>query len=163
MSHHDMVLTPSGLRFRGKYLPCSIGRGGRSDNKREGDNATPSGVHRVVGALYRPDKMAAPCHWAVPIRPGYLWSDAPEAADYNQLVHAPYPFSHERLRRGDRLYDLVIILDWNWPNAIPGRGSAIFMHRWRRRGFPTEGCVAMAPDNLRWLIQRIKPGTRLLV
>ena len=41
---------------------------------------------------------------------------------------------NERLRRADPLYDLVILTDWNWPSAERGRGSAIFMHRWRRGG-----------------------------
>jgi L,D-peptidoglycan transpeptidase YkuD (ErfK/YbiS/YcfS/YnhG family) len=65
--------------------------------------------------------------------------------DYNLMVRAPYPFSAERLFRGDRLYDLVLLTDWNWPRAERGRGSAIFLHRWRGPGRPTEGCVALAP------------------
>ncbi len=163
MSPLDMVLTRRGLRFAGRHWPCSLGRGGVRDDKREGDGATPAGVHRIVGLLYRPDRMARPTDWAVPIRPGDLWSDDPRHEDYNLMVRAPYPWSHERLRRGDRLYDLVILTDWNWPRAVRGRGSAIFLHRWRRPGYPTEGCLAFRPDHLPQIARRITYGTRLVV
>ena len=158
-----MVLTPTGLRFLGRHFPCTIGRGGVRTDKREGDGATPSGVHRIVGMLYRPDRMPAPADWAVPIRAGDLWCDDPGHEDYNLMVRAPFAASHERLRRADPLYDLVILTDWNWPYAKRGRGSAIFMHRWRRTGAPTEGCVALRADHLAWIAERIGYGTRLVV
>jgi L,D-peptidoglycan transpeptidase YkuD (ErfK/YbiS/YcfS/YnhG family) len=158
-----MVLTPRGLRYLGRVIPCSIGRGGLSSNKREGDGATPRGQHCIIGMLYRPDRMSPPAGWALPIGPGDLWSDDPTADDYNQMVRAPYEASHERLRRADRLYDLVILTDWNWPNAVAGRGSAIFIHRWRKPGHPTEGCLAISPQDLRWLARRIRYHTRIIV
>lgn len=158
-----MVLTPRGLRFGGRVFPCTIGKGGLSHDKREGDGATPVGVHRVVGMLYRPDRIPAPAPWAIPIGPRDLWSDASGQPEYNHRVRAPYAHSHEALRRADPLYDLVIVLDWNWPDAVAGRGSAIFMHRWRRPGYPTEGCVALRPDHLARIAARIRIGTRLIV
>ena len=163
MTPRDMVLTPRGLRFRGRVYPCTIGRGGITTRKREGDGATPVGTHRIVGLLYRPDRMAPPADWAVLIRPGDLWSDDPMDADYNLMVRAPFVPSHEVLRRADPLYDLVLITDWNWPHAVPGRGSCIFMHRWRRPGYPTAGCVALRPDHLRRIAARITYDTRLIV
>ena len=107
--------------------------------------------------------MAKPTDWAVPIRPGDLWSDDPNHEDYNLMVRAPYPQSHEALRRADPLYDLVLLTDWNWPNAVKCRGSAIFLHRWRRPGYPTEGCVAFRPDHLLQIACRIRLETRLIV
>ncbi|AKO98470.1 L,D-transpeptidase catalytic domain protein [Marinovum algicola DG 898] len=158
-----MVLTPRGLRFAGRLWPCTIGRGGLTADKREGDGATPRGRHHITGLLYRPDRMARPAPWAEPIRPGDLWSDEPQDEEYNTLVRAPYTGSHEALRRADPLYDLVLLTDWNWPDATPGRGSAIFLHRWRRPGFPTEGCIAFRPDRLRRIAALAAPGTRLIV
>lgn len=163
MSARDLILTPRGLRFAGRLWPCSVGRGGVTTDKREGDGATPAGVHRITGMLYRPDRIARPVDWAVPIGPGDLWSDDPAHEDYNLMVRAPYGWSHERLRRADRLYDLVLLTDWNWPRAERGRGSAIFLHRWRRPGFPTEGCIAFRPDHLRQIAGRITPETRVIV
>ena len=159
----DMVLTPMGLRFAGRTFPCSIGRGGIRTDKREGDGATPRGIHGIVGMLYRPDRMAQPADWAVPIRPGDLWSDDPAHEDYNLMVRAPYPYSHEKLRRADPLYDLILITDWNWPRAERGRGSAIFIHQRRRAGYPTEGCVALRRDHLLWIAGRLRHGCRLIV
>ncbi|SNR33676.1 L,D-transpeptidase family protein [Puniceibacterium sediminis] len=163
MTHEDLVLTQRGLRFQGRLWPCSIGRGGVSTHKVEGDGATPVGVHRIVGMLYRPDRMAPPTDWAVPILPGDLWSDDAEHEDYNQMVRVPYPHSHERLRRADPLYDLVLLTDWNWPHAVKGRGSAIFLHQQRRKGFPTEGCIAFARADLLRIARRIGLGSRVIV
>jgi len=163
MRRTDLVLGPTGVRFAGRLFACTIGRGGITAQKREGDGATPVGVHRIVGMLFRPDRMVRPTNWAVPIHPGDIWSDDPGAQDYNHMARAPYPHSHEALRRADPLYDLVILTDWNWPRAVPGRGSAIFVHRWRRPGYPTEGCVGLAPPALQWIAARITCRTRLIV
>lgn len=165
MKPQDLVVTPMGVRFLGRVLPCTIGRGGivPAGQKREGDGATPAGSHRIVGMLYRPDRMAQPTDWALPIGPLDLWSDDPKDDDYNLMVRAPHGFSHEALRRADPLYDLVILTDWNWPYAVPGRGSAIFLHRWRRPGYPTAGCVAFDPRDLMWIARRITHQTRLVV
>lgn len=94
---------------------------------------------------------------------GDLWSDDGADPAYNHLVRAPHPFSHERLCRADPLYDIVLITDWNWPDAKPGRGSAIFLHQWRKPRHPTEGCIAFRRDHLRWIARRIVPGSRVIV
>ncbi|MCF6234617.1 MAG: L,D-transpeptidase family protein [Rhodobacteraceae bacterium] len=163
MTPQDMVLTPRGLRFRTRLFPCSIGKGATMHDKREGDGATPSGIHHIVGMLFRADRMARPTDWATPIGPGDLWSDDVDDPAYNTLVQAPHGFSHEHLRRGDPLYDLVLLTDWNWPDARPGRGSAIFIHQWRRPGFPTQGCVALRRDHLNWIARRLRFRDRLVV
>ncbi len=147
----------------GRVLPCAIGQGDVTNDKKEGDGATPSGTHIITGMYYRPDRMAAPNNWAVPIGPRDLWSDASSEAQYNLHVRAPYPHSHEIMRRSDPLYDMVLITDWNWPIATPGKGSAIFLHVWRRPRYPTAGCVAFSKQNLHWIVNRIAPGTRLIV
>lgn len=158
-----MVLTPAGLRWGGRLIPCSIGRGGVSAAKREGDGATPAGIHRIAGLLYRPDRLAKPAPWAEPIGPRDLWCDESGHPDYNQWVRAPFSASHERLRRADPLYDLVLVTDWNWPGATAGQGSAIFLHQWRRPGYPTAGCIAFARRDLIRLAREAAPGTRLVV
>ncbi|MCG7495150.1 L,D-transpeptidase family protein [Thalassobius sp. Cn5-15] len=163
MTSQDLVLTPRGVRFLGRYYPCSIGKGGLCVNKREGDGATPVGTHRIVGMLYRADRVAAPNKWAVPIGPNDLWSDDSGDESYNLKVRAPYGFSHERLRRADPLYDVVWLTDWNYPYATAGQGSAIFLHQWRRPHYPTEGCIAFRRDHLLSLSRRIAFGTKVIV
>lgn len=165
MSRNDLYVTRWGTRFQNRRFASTIGRAGFSDDKREGDGATPTGVHRIVGMLYRADRIAAAAlpDWALPIRSGDLWSDDPNDPDYNSLVAAPHPYSAERLRRADPLYDLILITDWNWPEATGGRGSAIFLHSWRRPGFPTAGCVAFDRTDLLWIANRLRPSSRVVI
>jgi L,D-peptidoglycan transpeptidase YkuD (ErfK/YbiS/YcfS/YnhG family) len=159
----DLVLTRRGVRFAGRYLPCSVGKGGISKAKCEGDGATPVGTHRITAMYYRADRIAQPQSWARPVGPRDLWSDDVTCARYNSHVKSPYPFSHEKLRRADPLYDLVLVMDWNLNTPVPGRGSAIFIHQWRRPGYPSEGCIAFSRQDLHWLARRIAPGTRVIV
>jgi L,D-peptidoglycan transpeptidase YkuD (ErfK/YbiS/YcfS/YnhG family) len=165
MTPRDLVVTPHAARFHGRTFPVALGRGGivPPGAKREGDGATPAGAHRIVGCLWRADRLPRPCDWALPVGPSDLWSDDPRDPDYNLMVRTPHGFSHERLRRADPLYDLVLVTDWNWPQAEPGRGSAIFVHCWRGPRHPTAGCVAFRRDHLLWIVARIGYETRLIV
>ncbi|MGB3146715.1 MAG: L,D-transpeptidase family protein, partial [Paracoccaceae bacterium] len=149
----------------GWRLPVTIGRAGLVRQKEEGDGGTPVGSHRIIGLLYRPDRIARsrlPL-WARPIGLGDCWCDDPAHPAYNQPVRAPFGGSHDRLRRAEPMYDLILLTDWNWPAAVPGRGSAIFLHRWRRPGAPTAGCIAMSGTDLLLLANRIEPGQRLII
>ncbi len=157
------MLTPKGVRFAGRVFPCAIGRGGVRRDKREGDGATPAGIHRITGLLYRADRMACPAPWARPIGPRDLWCDDPASPAYNMPACAPFAARHERLFRPDPLYDMILTTDWNGAPPRPGAGSAIFLHIWRRPGYPTEGCIAFAREDLMWIVTRIGPGTRLIV
>jgi L,D-peptidoglycan transpeptidase YkuD (ErfK/YbiS/YcfS/YnhG family) len=163
MTPDDLVVTPMGLRFRGRLFSCTVGRGGITADKREGDGATPAGVHGLIGMLYRPDRMARPADWALPIRPCDGWSDDPQDEDYNLMIRRPHGFGHERLMRADPMYDLILLTDWNWPQAVRGAGSAIFVHAWRRPGHPTAGCIALDARDLRWIAPRIRHHSRLIV
>ena len=159
----NLILTTSGLQIGNKVLPCVIGINGVSNLKREGDGKTPVGEHQIVGMLYRPDRIQRPRSWALPIRPRDIWSDDQTDPDYNLLGSYPSKYRYERLFRPDKLYDLIIITNWNWPSAVKGRGSAIFIHKWRRRGYPTEGCIALSGSNLMKVARFIDYGSRLIV
>lgn len=124
---------------------------------------TPAGAHGFIGMLYRPDRMERPADWALPIRPQDGWSDDPADEDYNLPVRRPHTFSHERLWRADPMYDLILLTDWNWPRAVRGAGSAIFVHAWRRPGHPTAGCVGLARGDLLWIARRVRHHSRLIV
>jgi L,D-peptidoglycan transpeptidase YkuD (ErfK/YbiS/YcfS/YnhG family) len=161
----DLVVGRWGARFLGRRFACAIGRGGIRRDKREGDGATPAAPMRLVAGAWRADRLARPVS-ALPLRPigpGDIWSDDPADPDYNHGLRAPgHSFGHERMRRGDGLYDLVLMTDWNWPRAQPGAGSAIFVHVWRKPRHPTAGCVAFALADLIWIAARIAPEARLL-
>lgn len=155
-------LGPGALCFHGGQLPCTIGRSGLRRAKAEGDSATPVGRHRITRMFYRADRIARPAPWAEPIRPDDLWCDESGHPLYNQHVRAPLTASHERLWRGDALYDLILVTDWN-AGGQPGKGSAIFIHQWRRPAYPTAGCIALAREDLHRLARRIAPGAGLMI
>ncbi|MFN4101160.1 MAG: L,D-transpeptidase family protein, partial [Pararhodobacter sp.] len=88
---NDLRLTPTGLRFAGRLIPCTLGRTGITTDKREGDGATPAGLMHVTGMLYRPDRLNARAlpHWAQPIGLRDLWCDDPAHPAYNHPARAP--------------------------------------------------------------------------
>jgi L,D-peptidoglycan transpeptidase YkuD (ErfK/YbiS/YcfS/YnhG family) len=154
------VLIAGGMR-----APCALGRSGITRDKHEGDGATPAGAHRLVGVLYRPDKVLRPATrlMAVPIRREDGWCDDPGDRRYNRPVRLPYTASHERLWRDDRLYDVVVILDYNLGQPVPGRGSAIFLHLAGPGFAPTAGCVAVGLEAMRRLLAMAVPYTLLRI
>lgn len=171
------MVGPWGARFLGRRFACAIGRGGIGDKAREGDGVTPRGRHRIEAVLHRGPRPSGPRPsgprssgprpsgpWPVRrIGPRDGWSDDPADPAYNRLVRRPHGFSHERLLRPDRLYDLVAVLDWNRDPVAPGRGSAIFLHAWRKPRHPTAGCIAFAPADLAWILARWTPHSRVVV
>jgi L,D-peptidoglycan transpeptidase YkuD (ErfK/YbiS/YcfS/YnhG family) len=159
-----LVVTRWGARFGGRAYPCAIGRGGIAKTKREGDGVTPVGRWRITGARWRPDRMARPRAPAPlrPIGPRDGWSDDPRDPRYNRPVRLPRPFSAERMRRPDPLYDLVALLDHN-AEARPGAGSAIFLHCWRGPRRPTAGCVAFRRRDLAAILAAWTPASRVVI
>jgi L,D-peptidoglycan transpeptidase YkuD (ErfK/YbiS/YcfS/YnhG family) len=140
------VISGGGLRFR-----AVTGKAGVTAEKREGDGATPVGVHRLLRVLYRADRVRAPA-CGVPVEPIGLqdgWCDDPGDAAYNRRVTLPYAGRHERLWRADGLYNLIGVLDWNTDPVVKYRGSAIFLHVAAADYAPTEGCVGLAAADLR--------------
>ncbi|MCP5071953.1 MAG: L,D-transpeptidase family protein [Rhodobacteraceae bacterium] len=153
----DLIVTSWGARFQGRRFPCAIGRSGIGVKLGEGDGITPVGCFTLAQILIRPDRLwlETPNLPQSRIGPRDIWSDDPSDPDYNHQARAPnYPFNHEALRRPDPLYNAVGILDYNWPEATPDKGSAIFLHVWRKPRHPTEGCIAFAQSDLIEILTR---------
>ncbi len=147
----------------GMTTPCALGRSGVTPAKREGDGATPKGRFALVSVLYRPDRLPRPVT-ALPVHPiarNDGWCDDPADRNYNRPVTLPHAASHERLWRDDHLYDVVVVVDYNLRNPVPGRGSAIFLHIAAPGFTPTAGCVAVSPVAMRRILARSGPGTVL--
>jgi len=91
------------------------------------------------------------------------WCDAPGDRNYNRRVSHPYPASAEHMWRSDRLYDLVVVLDYNVRRRVRGCGSAIFVHIARPGYAPTEGCIALSERDLRHMLTQIRRRTTVAV
>lgn len=138
------------LRLRGLDLRCALGRGGIVSHKLEGDGGTPAGLLPLRRVLYRADRLPAPV-CAVPVEPIGArdgWCDDPRDPAYNRPVQLPYEGRHEALWREDAVYDIVAVLGWNDAPVVAERGSAIFLHLARPGYPPTEGCIALAAEDL---------------
>jgi L,D-peptidoglycan transpeptidase YkuD (ErfK/YbiS/YcfS/YnhG family) len=145
------------LRFR-----AALGRSGMTSRKREGDGATPIAAMRLMSGYYRRDRGIGGLRTSLsmtPIRASMLWCDAAFDANYNRPVTVPFGKSHERLMRGDRLYDICLVMDWNLSSRRQNCGSAIFFHVAGRGYPPTEGCVAIARRDMLRLLPVIGPET----
>jgi L,D-peptidoglycan transpeptidase YkuD (ErfK/YbiS/YcfS/YnhG family) len=147
-----------------RSVVCRFGRAGLlpAADKKEGDGASPIGTWPVRGVLLRPDRVTAPAvslpwRW---LRPDDGWSDDPADPAYNRPVRHPHGWSAERLWRDDGLYDLIVVLGHNDAPPVAGQGSAIFLHCWRD-GATTEGCVAVARDDLLHIVAELSPGSVL--
>ena len=149
-----IVTSDGSFRWRGETFRAALGRGGVTADKQEGDGATPIGTLPLRRVLYRPDRAKAPVS-AVPVQPlvpSDGWCDDPALAQYNRLVRLPLQGSAEVLWRDDTIYDIIGVLGWNDRPVRPGRGSAIFLHIARPDFAPTDGCVALAADDLRRML-----------
>jgi len=138
------------LRYGGAQYRCALGRGGIRMDKREGDGATPVGRYPLKKLYVRRDRMgivksALPIH---DIRPDDGWCDDPSRPEYNTLVKLPFTGSFEHMYRDDHVYDLVIEIGHNDAPPTPGLGSAVFIHIAKPDYAPTEGCIALAKDDL---------------
>ena len=147
----NLIVDPAGYLLLGpaRYR-CALGRAGVVRDKREGDGATPAGTFTLRRLFYRADRMAPPKS-ALPtdaLSKIDGWCDDPMRREYNRFVTLPFDGRHETLWRDDTLYDIVCVIGYNDAPVISGLGSAIFLHVAAADYAPTEGCVALAVDDL---------------
>jgi L,D-peptidoglycan transpeptidase YkuD (ErfK/YbiS/YcfS/YnhG family) len=163
----DLIVAEAGFAEWGnRRLACAIGRAGVRRDKREGDGATPAGSWRMRALLFRPDRVERTPLTGLPLRglrPEDGWCDDVADPLYNRPVKLPYPGRTEALWRADALYDLIVVLGFNDDPPRPGAGSAIFLHVARADFAPTEGCVALARDDLGAIIGAANTGSWVVV
>ncbi|MGH7001506.1 MAG: L,D-transpeptidase family protein [Stellaceae bacterium] len=162
----DLIVEPAGwARWNAVRMRCALGKGGIRAAKREGDGATPAGAFTMRRVLYRADRSPAPVTRLpmAPITNDDGWCDDPADAAYNRPVKLPYRARAERLWRADRLYDLVVVLGYNDDPTVASAGSAIFLHVAAADYAPTEGCVALAPEDLRRILAAAAATSRVIV
>lgn len=153
------------LRLGPITVPCALGRSGIVMRKKEGDGGTPMGSFDLLHVYYRADRGRPPQTnlQLEPLTPKSGWCDDPEHRLYNRPVTLPFPASHEKMWRDDRLYDIVVVLNCNMFPAVRGKGSAIFFHIARETYTPTEGCVAVSPEHMRLLLAKAGAHVRMVI
>jgi L,D-peptidoglycan transpeptidase YkuD (ErfK/YbiS/YcfS/YnhG family) len=162
----DLAVSGDGWAvWNGRRLKCALGRAGIVRQKREGDGASPAGSFLMRSLLYRPDREGRPLT-GLPARalaPKDGWCDDPSDPAYNRPVELPYKARAEQLWREDRLYDLVVPLGYNDDPAVPGKGSAIFLHIAKDDYGPTEGCIALARADLLDVLAEAAAQSRVVI
>jgi len=151
------------LQWANRLFRCALGHGGVRIDKQEGDGATPAGRYPLRRILYRPDRLSAPATLlpVAALRPDDGWCDDPADPQYNRPVRLPYAARHEELWRADALYDVVVVIGHNDAPVVAGMGSAIFMHLASAGYQPTQGCVALARQDLLDVLAGAGPDTFL--
>jgi L,D-peptidoglycan transpeptidase YkuD (ErfK/YbiS/YcfS/YnhG family) len=153
------------LRCGQDHFPVAVGSGGLGVKRAEGDCITPLGIFPVRRLLFRADRIKLPLTGlsVCALAPDDGWCDAPNDCAYNKQVKLPYRASAEALWRADPLYDLIVVLGYNDDPVVPGVGSAIFLHVAHADYRPTQGCIALARDDLLAVISKLSPGDSLAI
>ncbi|MEO0413422.1 MAG: L,D-transpeptidase family protein [Verrucomicrobiota bacterium] len=137
--------------------------------KKEGDGRAPAGIfyigHGAWGYASSIKKKAGLPYTQITTRS--LWYEDASSPYYNQprvLGYEPRSTAEKKaqMKQGDYAHSLKLFIGHNAaPNAVPGYGSAIFFHIWRRDGAAaTAGCTTMSESNLKNLISQIDPNQR---
>lgn len=147
------------------FYRAAVGVGGIGVKRAEGDAITPVGTFALRRLLFRADRIRLPLTRlpASALAPDDGWCDAPGDAAYNQPVKLPYRASAEALWRADHLYDLIVVLGFNDDPVVTGAGSAIFLHVAQDDYRPTEGCIALAKDDLLAVLSKLAPSDTITI
>ncbi len=153
------------LSYGSRHLPCCLGKTGIKSLKREGDGATPRAVLPLQQVYYRGDRLRRPKTFlpTCPLTPSDGWCDDPNDANYNLPVSWPYGSSAEHLWRSDHIYDLIVVLGYNFFPRRKFAGSAIFWHLAKEDFSPTQGCLATRKEDMLKLLEICGPKTRIII
>ena len=161
------VFSTNCLRFNGREYRCAIGKNGfvSAEEKQEGDLRTPLGTYELRELWVRQDKVQPPAT-ELPLRiitQEDGWCDDVSHTDYNKHVTLPFDGRHEKLWRDDDCYDLMIPLGYNDDPPIAGKGSAIFLHVAKPDFSGTEGCVALAKEDLLGMLGQLSKESKMIL
>ena len=154
-----IIINKSGhLTYKNLKFKCTLGKAGINVKKKEGDNITPLGTYKISKVYYRKDRIKKlfSKYKLIEIKKSMAWCDDSESKNYNKLIKLPSKFSHEKFFRKDKIYDLIIPLNYNTKNIKKNKGSAIFIHVANKKFSPTKGCIALKKEDLICLIKNIK-------
>jgi L,D-peptidoglycan transpeptidase YkuD (ErfK/YbiS/YcfS/YnhG family) len=147
------------------YFKCSIGKNGVTRRKKEGDNKTPLGTFTIGDLFFRKDRINKPKTLLKvrEIKQNMGWcDDVNYPKKYNQLITITNNVKHERLKRKDCKYDLLIPINFNTKKTILGLGSCIFIHLTKDYK-PTAGCIALKKSDFLIMLKILKKNSKIKI
>ena len=81
---------------------------------------------------------------------------------YNRLIKSSKIIRHEKLKRKDYKYDLVIPIKYNFKNPVVGLGSCIFIHL-TKNYHATKGCIAIKKSDFLVMLKLINKNTKIKI
>jgi len=144
---------------------CCIGEKGLTKNKKEGDKKTPRGTFEIENLYYRRDRLEKPLTFlkCIEIKKDMGWCDdiyAPKK--YNKRIKIEKKIKHEKLKRKDYKYDLLIPIKYNFKRPISGLGSCIFIHLTKDYR-PTAGCIALKKKDFLIMLKLINKNSKIKI
>ena len=144
---------------------CCIGKKGSTKNKKEGDKKTPKGSFKIGNLYFRKDRIKKPTTFlkCIEIKKNMGWCDDVRfPKKYNKLFQIEKKIKHEKLKRKDFKYDLLIPIKYNFTKPIVGNGSCIFIHLTKDyRG--TAGCIALKKKDFLIMLKLIKKKAKIKI
>ena len=144
---------------------CCIGKNGSSKNKKEGDKKTPKGTFQLENLYYRKDRIKKPITKlrCIEIKKNMGWcNDISFQNKYNKLIKINKKIRHEKLKRKDYKYNLLIPIKYNFMKPVVGLGSCIFIHLTNNYN-PTAGCIALKKKDFLIFLKLIKRNTKIKI
>ena len=144
---------------------CCIGKNGSTKSKKEGDKKTPKGTFEIENLYFRKDRIEKPFTLlkCIPIKKGMGWcNDIRFPRKYNKLFKIEKRIKHEKLKRKDYKYDLLIPIKYNFQKPIPGLGSCIFIHLTKDYK-PTAGCIALKEKDFLIVLKLVKKNSKIKI
>ena len=144
---------------------CCIGKKGLTSSKKEGDKKTPRGTFKIENLYFRKDRREKPLTLlkCIKIKKNMGWCDDiryPEK--YNKLIKIEKKIRHEKLKRKDYKYNLLIPIKYNFEKPITGLGSCIFIHLTKDYK-PTVGCIALNEKDFLIMLKIIKKNSKIQI
>ena len=144
---------------------CCIGKKGLTNNKKEGDKKTPKGIFEIENLYFREDRIKKPLTSlkCVKIKKSMGWCDDVRfPKKYNKLFKIEKYIKHEKLKRKDYKYNLLIPIKYNFKKPILGLGSCIFIHLTEDYK-PTAGCIALKEKDFLIMLRLIKKNSKIKI
>jgi L,D-peptidoglycan transpeptidase YkuD (ErfK/YbiS/YcfS/YnhG family) len=161
-----VVVRECGKRVFGPWR-ARVGRNGLSARHREGDGTTPTGTFGIGPVVYGIDPDPGVSRRYHRLVCGDWWDEDPRSRTYNTFRHVtcgtapPFGGESEALWRISPAYRLFAVVQYNAAPAVPGRGSAIFLHV--DTGRATNGCVSLPGTELRSLLVKLRTGATISI